>query len=231
MSQSEHIVYKGITVEVIRSARRKTMALQVSRGKACIRLPAKLPRHHAESFISQKHHWLTQKLAELPAQTVRQFTDGEQITLLAQPLSLRFIQSGQNKVVQHNATLTIYGRQITTGARRRAQLQKWLRQQAENYCQQRIEQLSQLTQLYPRSVKVRSYKARWGSCSIQGHISLNWKLIMAPPTVIDYVILHELCHLAQHNHSTQFWQLVARFMPEFKTQRLWLKQYGHQLEL
>jgi hypothetical protein len=108
---------------------------------------------------------------------------------------------------------------------------RWYRAQADTYLTERVHILSQQTDLPPASVQVRQYKARWGSCKITGDIQLNWKLIMAPPAVIDYVIIHELCHLQQHNHSPAFWALVDSFDPAHQRHRQWLKDHHSSLSL
>jgi hypothetical protein len=109
------------------------------------------------------------------------------------------------------------------------QLTFWYQQQATDYITNRTHELVKATKLKPKSVTVKTYKARWGSCTIKGDIQFNWKLMMTPAAVIDYVIIHELCHLEQHNHSAKFWQLVEQFEPNYKTHRLWLKNNGQQL--
>lgn len=81
------------------------------------------------------------------------------------------------------------------------------------------------------SVTVRDQKTRWGSCSSRGTLSFNYRLIFAPPQVLDYVVVHELCHLTHMNHSKDFWDKVASVMPEYKTYRLWLKEHGQELTL
>ena len=78
-------------------------------------------------------------------------------------------------------------------------------------------------------ITIREQKTRWGSCTGGGHISLNWKLITAPPEALDYVVIHELCHLLVLNHSPRFWQLVEAQMPEYTYWRTWLRRYGDTL--
>lgn len=83
----------------------------------------------------------------------------------------------------------------------------------------------------PTAIIVKTYKARWGSCYSDGRISFNWKLIMAATWVIDYVVVHELCHLIHHNHSANFWRLVEQYYPSYKQAKEWLKQNGQLLKL
>ena len=81
----------------------------------------------------------------------------------------------------------------------------------------------------PGRVAVRDQKTRWGSCSRKGNVNFNWKLIMAPPQALDYVVIHELCHLYEFNHSPRFWALVERQMPEYAVWKKWLKTHGADL--
>ena len=78
-------------------------------------------------------------------------------------------------------------------------------------------------------ITIREQKTRWGSCSSKGNLNFNWKLILAPPEVLDYVVVHELCHLKKMNHSKAFWDEVGKVMPEYETYKLWLKENGWKL--
>lgn len=80
-----------------------------------------------------------------------------------------------------------------------------------------------------RNITIREQKTRWGSCSSEKNLNFNWKLILAPPEVLDYVVVHELCHLKEMNHSKAFWDEVGKVMPEYETYKLWLKENGWKL--
>ncbi len=80
-------------------------------------------------------------------------------------------------------------------------------------------------------ITIRDQKTRWGSCSSTGTLSFNYRLMFAPPRVLDYVVIHELCHLTHMNHSREFWNLVASVMPEYKIHRNWLKEHGRELHI
>ena len=84
---------------------------------------------------------------------------------------------------------------------------------------------------FPNHVTVREQKTRWGSCSSLGNLNFNWKLIMAPPHALDYVVVHELCHLFELNHKKQFWALVERVLPDYRESKKWLKENGRLLGL
>ncbi len=81
------------------------------------------------------------------------------------------------------------------------------------------------------SITVRDQRSRWGSCSSRGTLSFNYRLVFAPPKVLDYVVVHELCHLTHMNHSKDFWDMVASVMPDYKDCKNWLKEHGNELTL
>lgn len=110
-------------------------------------------------------------------------------------------------------------------------LEKRYRNAARQRLEERVAFYHDRTGGIYTSVTVRDQKTRWGSCSSRGTLSFNYRLIFAPPQVLDYVVVHELCHLTHMNHSKDFWNKVASVMPEYKVYRLWLKEHGQELTL
>lgn len=108
-------------------------------------------------------------------------------------------------------------------------LEWWYRQQAESLIKNRVDELCPRLGVSYNRLNVRAAKTRWGSCSWKGNLNFNWKLMMAPEPVIDYVIIHELAHLKEMNHSKDFWKLVAEHCPGWRKHRQWLKE--HEVEL
>ncbi len=105
------------------------------------------------------------------------------------------------------------------------------RQAAREYFAERCRYFLQFTGGSYSRITIRDQKTRWGSCSSTGTLSFNYRLMFAPPRVLDYVVVHELCHLTHMNHSREFWNLVASVMPEYKTYRNWLKEHGRELNI
>ena len=93
----------------------------------------------------------------------------------------------------------------------------------------RVSYFARLMGVSYRNITIREQKTRWGSCSSEKNLNFNWKLILAPPEVLDYVVVHELCHLKEMNHSKAFWDEVGKVMPEYETHKLWLKENGWRL--
>lgn len=102
---------------------------------------------------------------------------------------------------------------------------------AKEYFPKRAEYYADLIGVEYDRIRIAEQKTRWGSCSSNKTLSFNWKLMLAPPRVLDYVVVHELCHLIEMNHSKRFWQLVESVLPEYREYREWLKKNGHTLRL
>lgn len=120
-------------------------------------------------------------------------------------------------------TLTPYRQQQIS------QLEKRFRTAAKIYIPNRCAELQKLTGGTYKKITIRNQKTRWGSCSQTGTLSFNYRLMMADPDIIDYVIIHELCHLTHMNHSKEFWNMVGRIMPDYLQKKNWLKAHGHEL--
>ena len=100
--------------------------------------------------------------------------------------------------------------------------------QARVYFDTATRKYSELLDVEPRSITVKTYKSRWGSCSVKGDISYNWKLILSPAHIIDYVVVHELCHMKELNHSPNYWKWVESILPDHKARRKWLREHGRE---
>jgi len=225
----------GFSVNIVTSARRKTMALKVNHQGVSIHIPSNLTLRTAKKFIVQKTAWIKHKLEQqvLHQPLTKQYVDGESFLFLGEHYDLRLHQQKSSpKVNKTSNELTLSGRinRLSTATIKKT-LIDWYKQQAVSYLASRTQIWGEQMELTPRSITVKTYKARWGSCKISGDIQFNWKLMLAPPAVIDYVIVHELCHLEHHNHSATFWQLVSHHYPNVKQARRWLKDNGYRLEI
>ncbi|MBO5283494.1 MAG: M48 family metallopeptidase [Lachnospiraceae bacterium] len=105
------------------------------------------------------------------------------------------------------------------------------RQAARDYFTKRCAYYRPFTGGSYTRITIRDQKTRWGSCSSTGTLSFNYRLMFAPPRVLDYVVVHELCHLTHMNHSRDFWDLVASVMPDYKQYKVWLKEHGQELNI
>lgn len=113
----------------------------------------------------------------------------------------------------------------------RAGMERRYREAAKEYFPKRADYYAQQLGVSYERIRIAGQKTRWGSCSSKGTLSFNWKLMLAPPKVLDYVVVHEICHLKEMNHSPRFWRLVEELMPDYKEYRKWLKENGNTLQL
>jgi predicted metal-dependent hydrolase len=230
------LTINGLEITLVSRPRRKTIAISIKDNQVSLLMPSGAPTAIAEGFVRQKMLWIQKKLAEpkrsaTPKATI--YKEGVQLCFLGEHYSLKLNQSAQTVTISLNAPyIELFGRvSKLSNSGIKNKLTDWYKLMANQYLQERTQQLAKRTGLQPKAVEVKTYKARWGSCKINGDIQFNWKLIMAPPAMIDYVIIHELCHLAHHNHSAEFWHLVAHFSPNYKSAKNWFKSNGHSLEI
>ena len=112
----------------------------------------------------------------------------------------------------------------------RAYVAMWMRRSSESIFSERVEYFAEAMGVTPIAVKVTNARTRWGSCSSKGSINLSWRLIMARGELIDYVVVHELAHLSEMNHSDRFWKIVGQYMPDYRALRSELADFGRMLE-
>jgi len=222
--------------KLIRSSR-KTIAIIVERdGQLVVRAPLRASNAQILRFVEEKSAWIRAKQEAAwqrkDQAAPHQFANGESFLYLGQSYPLKWVEivpSGSR------AILSFYeGRFWLAKAslpRAKEILTLWYKQQARQVLDQRVRLYASQFHLSFSQVKITSARTRWGSCSTRGTLSFTWRLVMAPQEVIDYVVIHELAHLLEKNHSKRFWDQVAAMLPDFQQQEKWLKQNGHRLNL
>ncbi len=110
-------------------------------------------------------------------------------------------------------------------------LTRWYREHALAKLNEKVQRYSKILRVDPEFVGIRTFKGRWGSCSSKSKLAFNWKIIISPSRIVDYVVLHELCHLIHHNHGPKFWKSVERACPDFRDHKEWLRVHGHILDV
>jgi predicted metal-dependent hydrolase len=110
-------------------------------------------------------------------------------------------------------------------------LKKWYKKQAYDYITKRVEYYQNIIGVSVTDVSIKSRKTQWGSCDSNGCLTFSWRLVMARPSAIDYVVIHELCHRKHMDHSRDFWYLVQRYMPDFKEEKQWLEENSMNLSI
>jgi predicted metal-dependent hydrolase len=214
---------------LIRS-RRRTMALHIrGDGTLEVRAPLKLSTDVIEAFVASKQSWVAKHLARMQQNkpVAKSYTEGEQFLFLGKSYPLQYSEE-QKAPVQPGETLCLASR---LQGRAEKVIKGWYRQQAMQTLTERVEHYSRLMNAHPRQIKITNARQRWGSCSVRGRVNFAWRLVMAPPEIIDYVVVHELAHLLRHDHSAAFWQIVETVLPDYKNRRIWLKEKGRLLTM
>lgn len=222
-------------VLVKRTKRQNSVSIKVKEGRVQINVPSKMAAIDVQLLLEKKRTWIERALAKqriaLKA-TTKHLEPGELFLYQGKRYPLRFEKGESQSVYLSNDNhLTMVCSDFSNQHRLFKQLVGWYQNQATAYLLEKTEYYAQKLGHFPASVGIKSYRARWGSCSGHGEIQYNWRLIMATQEVIDYVVVHELCHLVEHNHSSRFWQLVASLDDDYQIHRQWLKQYGDYLHI
>ncbi len=195
-------------------AKRRTIALFVD-GDG---IEARAPRHAAiadiEAFIREKERWIRKRLAE-PRRRPLVWETGARLPWLGRTVTLA-LRHGEIGVWLSEDRLELG---LADGASLRERALDWMRTQALEFFRERIAELVRLRGLRVLAVGLSNARTRWGSCGSNGRILLNWRLMMLPPHLIDYVAAHELAHLRELNHSPRFWGIVALLYPDFRAAR------------
>lgn len=221
---------------IIKSERRSFEIAVLPNGIVRIRAPKRATDHDIHRVYETKYKWIEAKLQEFqkrhPGYAERRFVSGEPFLYMGKEFKLEIVHGVKSVRIIDNEIVVGLSRSKGYDEDRLSvekNMKTWYRQCSESVIQSRMDHWQQIVGKVPTSVKVKEQKKRWGSCTGKNEILMNWKLIMAPLDVIDYVVVHELCHLYIRDHSPRYWELVEKHMPNWKEKRQWLKQNGHLL--
>ncbi len=212
-----------VEISLRRSARARRFSLRVSRvdGRVTLSLPSWAREAEALAFAAEKADWIRAALARMPA--ARGVGFGEMLPVEGRELMIR---PGAGRLVRiEGGDLLVPGEPARVPARVAAFLKVLARERLQVACDRHAGRIGRR---YSR-ITLRDTRSRWGSCAPDGALMFSWRLVMAPPEVLDYVAAHEVAHLAEMNHSPAFWAVVQGLMPGYAGPRAWLKRQGHVL--
>jgi predicted metal-dependent hydrolase len=216
----------AVTVRVNARARSYRLSIPHS-GGPLLTLPPHGKWAEAEAFLFRHHNWLAARIKRAPA--AASFADGGRVPLRG--VEHRIIATGKLRgrveiAEDDGEPVLLVPGEAAHQARR---LIDWLKDEAQADLVARTAIHAARLDVTVKAVRMRSQSSRWGSCSSSGNINYNWRLVLAPPFVLDYVAAHEVAHLVEMNHSPAFWATVKRTLPEMDRGRAWLKAHGRQL--
>lgn len=213
----------------IKYSKRKSIGIEITYdGKMSVKAPINTKLSKIEELLLMKKEWILHHINH-SEQRQKVKEDGEilflgerlQIQVVNQPLNVIGIQKVENKLVIRKPN------EFPMDIHR--VIEDWMRRQAADMIRELVEHYSTVMNVTYNNITIKDQKTRWGSCSSKGNLNFNYRLIMAPKEVLQYVIVHELSHRVHMDHSKDFWRTVEQVIPEYRQYREWLKEYGSQL--
>lgn len=221
-----------------RSARRRSIGLEVRDAQVILRAPQTIPEAELHKLVMRKQRWIREKVthqkALLAALPDYDFDSGCRLPWLGRELELVLALAGKSEVWQEQGRLQV---RCSNRSRRplreqsQALVRDWYKEQALALLSEKTREQAGRLGVVCRQVKVRATRTKWGHCTNRGVIQYNWQILLAPEPVVDYLVAHEVSHLRHPNHSPAFWALVERLCPDYRRQRAWLKARGRLLVL
>lgn len=214
-------------VAIKRHAKAKKLKLRLSRagGEISLTMPPKLPISQGKAFIEQNLNWLALEMEQ--ALPIIPVGHGIDIPIQGTLTPIKYHSDDSRRIQMRDQTVWVPADDTgLTGAR----LKRWLMKNARHHIEESLAYHQNVMNITIRDVGIGDMKTRWGSCAYNGSLRFNFRLIMAPKEVMDYVVIHELAHRRHMDHSRQFWQLVGDYCPDYKEQRLRLKTLAADLQ-
>ncbi len=216
--------------KIIKSNRRKTISLKVEdNGILVIRAPWFATNEQIALIVATHKKWIEksiERINKIREETPdKKFVQGEKFPYLGRYFPLKIVKGQKGPLKFENGFF------LSEFARRDARrfFIKWYKKSAYVFIKERVEFFARNWKINYAGIKITSAKRRWGSCSAKKNLNFSYRLIMAPPSVIDYVVVHELAHTKIMNHSPEFWEIVRKMLPSYESERQWLKENGHKL--
>lgn len=229
---NEVVEINELRVEVRRSARRRTVDLIVDRfGELVINVPEALSRSEIENIVRRKREWIYSKLGQKeivlrPAGT-KEYVTGEGFYYLGKKYRLKLFDPAPRQPARPLRLLNgRFWMDRSIAEEGQDHFVRWYTRQGKVWIADKIKPLKERVLAEPRSITIRDLKYRWGSCNADGDMYFHWRVMLLPPQVIRYLLIHELVHLHEHNHSAAFYERLGRAMAEYREIETWLEAYG-----
>lgn len=217
---------------------RKTMEIRVEPPNIInVVAPVNTPEAVVIEKVKSKSSWIVQKLFELKnmeyRKIKREFVNGESFMYLGRNYSLQIIDDDQIKKPE----VKLYRGKFYVLANTREEqiikkaMETWYRKKALEKIKEKVQYYQPYFAEKPANIKVKEQKKRWASCTSKNELLFNWRCVMAPSPVLDYIVVHEMCHMVHRNHSKEFWNLLSSIIPDYKIRKEWLKNNGIKLDL
>ena len=228
---------KRLSYSVVRS-RRSTADIIIERdGSVLVRAPEWVDDDEVANIVESKHYWIYQGLAEWrdlnASRVLREYKNGEGFLYLGRAYRLSLVGDQCKPLQLKNGRFMLRRDVVEQGSVEAAKtaFQAFYVEKGIDRLRSRVAYYAPKVGVAPSGVEVRDVGHRWASCSSTGKLSFHWKCMMAPQTIINYVVVHELCHLHHRDHSKEFWNEVDKILPTYREQKEWLRKNGANLEV
>jgi hypothetical protein len=226
-----------ICYELVRSRRRTADIIIERDGRILVRAPQSIPDERIEDIVDAKKYWIYKNLAEWrdlnATRVLREYRNGEGFLYLGRSYRLLLVADQDEPVLLKGGRFCLRRDLVDRGemaAAREAFRDYYVARGTERIAQ-RVKYYAPKVGVSPCRVDVRDLGHRWASCSPRGNLAFHWKCMMAPPTIIDYIVVHELCHFHQLDHTDAYWNEVDKIMPEYGERKEWLRKHGAGLDI
>jgi predicted metal-dependent hydrolase len=217
-----------IPIQVKRTRRRKTAEFSLRDGGVRLLVPDRLSDAEICRLIERRSGWIRKKIQEqeaAPRLAPKEYVSGESFTYLGRNYRLKIVEGSEKsvKLIGGRFVVSIPHNQRVDPDLVAELLKQWYIVHAEERLREKVERYGRTMNVSPASIAVKDYRSRWGSCTHTRSIGFSWRIIIAPHRIVDYLVVHELAHLIHHDHSPAFWEVVRRFIPDYKERRKWLR--------
>lgn len=216
--------------QLIRSKRRTISFAINENGEFIVKAPFRASLKYIQTLVCKKSSWILKKQNEIITTKKnfkpKNFFDGELFLHLGKEYELKIVSDKKNKNI-FLAEYLHFPEHFLPQAKK--YLIYWYKKEACKIITEKANHFGKISSLKPKSIKINNAKKRWGSCGPSNSLNFSWMLILAPIEVVEYVVVHELAHIKEKNHSQSFWQTVTQIMPNFKAYETWLKKNGKML--
>jgi predicted metal-dependent hydrolase len=233
---SEVIHLNNLVIPIMRTRRRKTVTIRIKKAQAQVHAPMGVSRSFIHAFVASKSNWIQKHLiahaeqAKKIAANKLNLQEGASIRVLGQDLLLRLVPNLTSLVIQTGDSLLIRTQSNLSSAQALfIGLRAYVMEQSESKFSALVSKYTAQLGVHPKRISIKEYRSRWGSCNARKEVQFNWLIALAPPQAMEYVVVHELCHLIHFNHSPAFWSAVGQLMPEYSVWRRWFSTYGESL--
>ena len=227
--------------QIRRSGRARRLRITVRPAGVEVVAPLAMRDAEIAAFVRDNRRWIEAKLEAIRRRLAahagsRRLVDGAKIPFRGAWPRLQVVAGSRARpLVRYDGDICVELPDRLPAGQQESEVERvltgWLRREARAQAKASIDRFGPRHGLVPRGVAIKAHRTLWGSCTASDVVNLNWRLILAPPAVLDYVVVHELCHLRHRHHQPPFWRLVAELLPDYGQQRRWLRANGHLLTL